>query len=250
MKSYTERDMERAIEACGLQEGATLLVHSSLIHLGRPVGFDDLLHEVLFRLIKDRIGENGTIVVPTFNFGFCRGEPFVPDLTISIGMGDFSEYVRQLPGAVRSPHPMQSVAAIGRYAHEICEKETRSSFDPGGAFDVMLKLEAHGFLFGAPMQSFSFVHLAEERLSVPYRYWKEFTGPYGNHGQERTFSMYVRDLNINPILKLSKIERKLEELSLTRTAKLGGGRLQLFSARHFVDVTLSELSTNPTWLID
>ena len=90
---------------------------------------------------------------------------FDPATTPSKGMGGFSEFVRTLPGARRSPHPMQSVAAIGPLADVICKTDTASSFDPGGPFSILLECGARGLLLGAPMQSFSLVHLAEERLA-------------------------------------------------------------------------------------
>ena len=42
--------------------------------------------------IQEVIGPDGTLVVPTFNFGFARGERYDPAATPSKGMGAFSEY--------------------------------------------------------------------------------------------------------------------------------------------------------------
>jgi len=127
--------------------------------------------------------------------------------------------------------------------------ETRSSFDPGGPFDTLIKMGAKGLLLGSPMQSFSLVHLAEERCEVPYRYWKEFTAPYGKPSIPRSFAMYVRDLDLNPRLDLSRIETALIQKDLMHVAKLGAGHLKTFALRDFLDVTMAGLKNNPAWLL-
>ncbi len=76
----------------------------------------------------------GTLAVPAFNFGFARGEAYDPQSAPSIGMGAFSEYVRQRPEALRTTHPTQSLAVAGRWAKDLAERDTASAFDPGSAF--------------------------------------------------------------------------------------------------------------------
>jgi aminoglycoside N3'-acetyltransferase len=250
MRSFSASSFVEALGRCSISNGDVLLVHSSLIHLGRLEGCSSSEGPGrLYELLRGVIGEEGTVVVPAFNFGFCRGEAHDPRVTPSHGMGAFSEFVRTLPGALRSPHPMQSVAAVGPAARAICANETRSSFDPGGPFATLLDLEATGLLLGAPMQAFSLVHLAEERLEVPYRHWKEFTAPYGESEERRTFAMYVRDLELDPRLELSRIEQGLAAQGGLRSAPVGGGRVQAFALTDFMDVTLRGLARDPHWLL-
>jgi aminoglycoside 3-N-acetyltransferase len=250
MRTYTDDEIRTALSACGIGPGDNVLVHGSLMHLGRMRGASSSdLAARHFEALRAMLGENGTIVVPSFTFAFCRGKAFDPQTSPSEGMGIFSEYVRTRRGARRSAHPMQSVAAIGPAAAVICGAETRSSFDPGGPFDSMVKMGAKGLLLGAPMQSFSLVHLAEERCAVPYRYWKEFTAPYGDPPTARSFAMYVRDLDLDPRLDLSRIEDVLLEDGLIRVAELGAGHLKAFALSDFLDVTLRRLQADPAWLL-
>ncbi len=118
----------------------------------------------------------GTLVVPTFNFSFARGESYDPKVTPCEGMGAFSEYIRQHPKALRTPHPMQSLAIIGHSAEDLSGRDTASAFDPGSAFERMLELDFRLLLLGADIQAVSMVHYSEQRAAVPYRYWKDFTG--------------------------------------------------------------------------
>jgi len=247
---YALRQVGQALRAAGIVPGQTVLVHSSLMRLGTPG--DCTAAELPARIcaeLRDAVGEDGTIVVPTFNFDFCRGSPYDPASTPSKGMGVLSEFVRRLPGARRSPHPMQSVAAIGPRAEEICARDTASSFDPGGPFATLVELEARGLLLGAPMQSFSLVHLVEERLEVPYRYWKTFSGPYGSPPSARSYRMYVRDLAIDPMLDLAPIEQLLARRGQLGGATAGAGWIRSFAVRDFLSVALEHVARDPEWLL-
>jgi aminoglycoside 3-N-acetyltransferase len=250
MRSYSETELREALSLCGIARGQIVLVHSSLVHLGRLEGSNArTLAERHYGVLRELIGPQGTVVVPAFTFAFCRGEPFAPLTSRSLGMGSFSEYVRTLPDACRSPHPMQSVAAVGPAAERICKCETRSSFEKGGPFAALIDLDAVGLLLGAAMQSVSLVHLAEERCAVPYRYWKEFTAPYGAPPKNRTFAMYVRDLDLDPTLDLSCIERELKVQNALCESALGAGHVKAFRVKDFIQLTIGRLKANPSWLL-
>ena len=110
--TVSQTQVSSIFKAIGVQPGDGLLVHSALQFLGRPENgpqtYLDALDEVL--------GTEGTVIVPTFNFGFARGEDYDAETAPAENMGVFSEYVRQQPGARRTSHPMQSLSDYG----EIC----------------------------------------------------------------------------------------------------------------------------------
>ena len=131
-----------------------MLTHSAIQFLGRPKGGLD----IYLQAILEVIGDQGTLAVPTFNFGFARGERYDPEQTPSQGMGVFSEHVRQLPDARRTTHPMQSLAVIGRYTDELVACNTPSAFERGSAFERMLELDFKLLLLGADISASSIFH--------------------------------------------------------------------------------------------
>ena len=64
--------------------------------------------------LLEAVGPSGTLIAPTFNFGFTRGEPFDARATPS-KMGAITELVRTDPRATRVAHPIYSFAVIGAY---------------------------------------------------------------------------------------------------------------------------------------
>ena len=235
-----------ALQGVGLQAGDHLLVHSAIQYLGQPEGGVGLY----LQAIRDVAGPDCTVAVPTFNFSFARGERYDPQTTPSIGMGAFSEYIRQLPEARRTPHPMQSLAAVGRYAADLAGRDTPSAFDPGSAFERMLELGFKILLLGADARAVSVVHYSEQRADVPYRYWKDFKGevltPTG--WQARTYRMFVRDEKINPQLTADPFENLLRQRRQWRQTTLNYGAISICTVNDMVSALDDLLAADP-WAI-
>jgi len=247
LPTLTRQGLESALVAVGVAEGDGLLVHSALQFLGKPEGGEEIYLDALLNVI----GLGGTIAVPAFNFDFARGEDFDPQTTPSEGMGVFSEFVRQHPDAQRTHHPMQSLALIGAQAEDLARRDTPSAFDDGSAFDAMQQKGFKLLLLGADVQAASIVHYSEQRAELPYRYWKDFKGNVRVAGewQSRSYKMFVRDLEIDPQLKLAPIQAALQAKGQWAQEKLNFGHISLCSLADFVTVTDELLAKDPWALV-
>jgi len=202
----------------------------------------------------------GSLAVPTFNFGFARGECYDSRSTPSQGMGTFSEFVRQLPEMQRTSHPMQSLAVIGKWAADLVGRDTASAFDTGSAFERLLELDSKLLLLGADIQAVSMVHYSEQRARVPYRFWKDFTGPVRKYSSEssdntrhgqviKTYRMFVRDMAIDPKLDLAPIQNELEKRGLWHSVTINYGKISSFLLSDFVTITDELLRADPGILV-
>ena len=248
MTRYSTGDVSRALAEAGVERGDMVCVHSSLLALGRPSGFGIRdAPAVLAQALMDAIGSSGTLVVPAFNFGFCRGEPFDYQTTPSVNVGVLSEHVRQLPQARRSRHPMHSLATVGPLAGDICERDTVGSLDAGGSFDALLEHDALLLFIGTSSDAATVLHVAEQRADVPYRYRKEFTGQVTDHGKSReaTYALHVRDLDLDPRLELASVGEALRARGLERVAPLGAGAVRAGRCRDYVAETAARLADDP-----
>jgi aminoglycoside 3-N-acetyltransferase len=247
MREVTKEQVATCLNSLGIRSGDGLLVHSAVQYLGRPQGGLGMY----LAAIQAVIGPEGTVVVPTFNFAFAKGERYDPRETPSQGMGAFSEYVRQLPEAQRTAHPMQSVAVLGRYAADLASRDTPSAFDPSSAFERMLELDFKLLLLGADSRATSMFHYCEQRANVPYRYWKDFTGevrtPEG--WQTRTYRMFARDLELNPQLTLDPVVAYLEARGQWKSTRLNYGHITVCRLADFVSAAGRFLTDNPWSLV-
>ncbi len=252
MKYYREEALDESLVAAGLRRGDVVFVHSALFALGpiKGVAMNEIPRRI-YDAIRRRLGPKGTIVVPTFNFDFCKGERFDRQQTPSKGMGAFSEYIRCLPDALRSPHPMQSLAAVGALADDLAHRDTPGAFDSGSSFDALIELDALILMLGCGINAVSMVHFAEEKAGVPYRYHKEFSAPYrdGDRIDRRTYRMYVRDLELDPEVRVEPVGRVLRRRGELRRLALGGGAVEACRTRHFASASILLLQRDPRALI-
>ena len=263
MRQVTRQQVAQALEQVGIGPGDGLLVHSAVQFLGQPVGGVEMYYKAITGSISpgssphadsgadvDPGPDNrvGTLAVPTFNFAFARGEPYNPLTTPSQGMGVFSEFVRQLPEARRTPHPMQSLAVTGRFADDLASRDTLSAFDPGSAFERMLDLDFKLLLLGADIQAVSMLHYSEQSAQVPYRYWKEFSGEiWKPSGWEKcAYRMFVRDLDLDPHIDLHPVQDVLTRRGQWAETPLNYGRISSCNLADFV-ACVDEFLANDPW---
>lgn len=247
LPELTRTQLNDALRAVGVQQGNGLLVHSALQLLGRPQGGLQMVLDT----ILGTIGPEGTLAVPAFPFTFNRSVDYDPLTTPSKGMGAFSEFVRRQPDARRTTHPMQSLALLGKNAAELAQRDTLSAFDDGSVFDRMVQLGFKLLLLGADIQASSIVHYSEQRAKVPYRYWKDFAGriKVGDQWQTRTYRMFVRDLDLNPELKLAPIQHVLELNNQWHSSPLNFGEIACCRLTDFVVAADALLASNPWALV-
>jgi aminoglycoside N3'-acetyltransferase len=176
----TRQDFEAHLEAVGLHRGMKLAVHSRLITFGRIEGGVVTVYEALRRFI----GEEGTIVLPTYTFYLDADTPYDPALTPSREVGALAEYGRQRPGMRRTLCPMHGHAVCGPASQHLLDADISHSLGEGSAFEAMHEAGFHLLLLGCTfLEGATFVHHVEATAGVPYREWldlhrvvKDFNG--------------------------------------------------------------------------
>ncbi len=248
--TYSEPDLSACLEKLDIRQGDCLFIHSSLKGVGKLVTTNQrgTLQAILDQLLN-AVGDSGTLVVPTFNFGFCEGKPFDRQNTPSEGMGAFCEFVRMHPFATRSRHPFQCVSAIGKNSARIGEAQSRSAFSAGGAFDTMLTLDCKIMFLGVEFVE-TFVHVSEERANVPYRFWKTFRGTYIDEGEARAIAVdfFARKIDLvpEPLLDKPKINQFIRGEGVVTTSPLGAGSASICRASNLVDTLTLAMTVDPS----
>ena len=159
-----------------------------------------------------KLGPEGTLLFPTFNFDFCRGETF--DVrTTPTAMGSLPRAALKRADFRRTKHPLHSFVVAGKHQDEICALENVSSTGTGSPFEFMLNNNGKMIIIGLPMQgAFTFAHYVEETEGVDFRYHKEFTSTYIDYdgkSDERTYTLYVRDLERGVLSDLNPMQEIL-----------------------------------------
>lgn len=175
-----------------LSKGDTVLVHSSIRRTLRcencsPV---DVLESLL-----DTVGPRGTLMLPLFNFDFCRGTPFDIRSTPS-QMGALTEAARKYPGAVRTYNPIYGFAIIGLYQGMFLEYDNHDCLGNNSPFGKLREMDAKIAVIDLPdSQSMTYYHHIEQMCGAENRYLKNFPGNCTNwYGETfmRFYTCFVR----------------------------------------------------------
>src|SRR5262245_3684765 len=189
---YSSSDLIRSFENVGIEAGDTVFFHVGLELLGvlKDASTPDQANEMFMDALRTVVGEEGTILMPSYSFSFCRREIFDVDNTPaapgpwSTSTG-FLEYFRKLPGVVRSCDPIHSIAGLGRQAEMLLRNLPNSCFGTDSVFDRIRQVDGKICVIGLGLEEATFRHHVEEMIGVPFRFKKLFTGIIREQGKTR-----------------------------------------------------------------
>ena len=250
MLRVSQQDVDEALNDLGVVEGDRLFVHSSVMAFGLPTeGIQTFLLPLL-----EHIGNTGTLAAPTFSFSFIKTGQYDVEKTPSAGMGALSEAIRRHPSALRTAHPIQSFAAIGPLATQLCALRTDSAYGQGSAMEALTELDFKVLLLGAEPIHISLSHLSEERANVPYRFVKKVEGTArlvaGEAPVTGVWNFFARYLEL-PIFP-EKEDAIVDELAAEGRwfdAVLNGVKVSVGGAKDFCDRLDGYLTQNPYWML-
>jgi aminoglycoside 3-N-acetyltransferase len=246
-EGLSSRELADSFRELGVEGGDTVLVHSSYKSLGPVIGGPRAVIDAL----QEALGPDGTLIMPTFNFGFCEGEPFDARTTRS-HMGVLTELVRTDPNSKRVEHPIYSFAVLGARADEAASISDPSSYGANSLFGHLRKWDGKIMIIGLSYNdSMTFFHHVEELQGVDYRYLKSFSGMVTDvtgESLERTVTMYVRDLDRGVVTAVDAMGELLANRGLISSTRIGDATVRLMGAQEIFEATMEAMQKEPRLL--
>lgn len=256
LPSQIRRDLADALGAARF-----VILHSASRAVGPLAGGAESLARVLLDECSER-----TLVVPTFTplrtdpstwnappapeelFDEIRDELplFDPDWSPPWGMGRVAELVWRAKGALRSFHPVESVAAVGPAAESIVRPHPLD--DPMGPRSPWARLVARDatiVLLGVGLERCSLLHHAERMAELPY-VDVSYAMPIALDG-ERTWLEVMSGSNCSE--GFPRLEPSLRRAGLVRDVLVGDARTMVLSARALFEHAVTVLSDHPGALL-
>lgn len=181
-----------------IDRGDSVLVASDVTYLcwlayreGKIFDLDRLID-----CLQEKLGAEGTLLFPTYNWKFCKGIPFDYRKTKS-EVGSLSQVALNRKDFTRTRHALYSFAVWGKDRDLLVAKNDSNSFAGDTPFDYFYHNGSKMIILNATF-CFTFMHYVEETIGVDYRFCKEFHGEYidvDGIRSERMYSMYVRYLD-------------------------------------------------------
>ena len=242
----TLTDLVDGFRALGVEAGDTLLVHSSYKSFGPVDGGPQTVIRALELAVDTE--HDGTLVMPTFNFGFNKGEPWDVRTTPS-KMGVLTELARQDPRAKRVFHPFYSFAVLGKHAEMLGGLRYKSAYERNSVFGKLRDLDGKIMVIGLSYtNSMTFFHHIEQMEGVDYRFLKQFTGEVTDADGRTytdTFEMLVRDIDKGVITEVDPMGFLMEEKGVIQVRKIGEADVKLMKANEVYAFTAREMRRDP-----
>ena len=253
----TTQQIIASLSDIGITHGQTVLVHSSLKNMGPLAGVpgEDRKQycQKIFESFNSILGIQelaGTLIVPTFSHNYVKNNnPFVLEETPS-ETGIFSEYVRRLPMAMRTLHPINSISVIGARQDKFLELSS-SAYGINSAFDRLEKIkESRLVYFGATVNHTTILHHVEQLVGVSYVYNKAYFSPnvYINRGGEKVdhpFFSSVRYLNGKVTITYFGWGAEMHRRGLMLTSTIGRFTMMSCKVVDAISVGYEMLQRNP-----
>jgi aminoglycoside 3-N-acetyltransferase len=244
-----------ALAELGVAKNDTLLVHSGLQGSGRIEGAR--ARDKLDTIVRGLTGAvpDGTLLMPTFTYSFCRDEVFDRRASPST-VGLLTEHFRCLPGVRRTADPIFSCAVLGpvdpAWEEPLFAVGDKDCFGPASVFAYLLACGGRILFYDVGFAFCTFLHHVEQQLGVDYRYIKRFTGVVrdGAFEQGARADYLVRKLDQEVVPRFEPLEEVLLAVhGARRTTIPGGPTLLVVDCGAILEQARPALARNPDYLL-
>ena len=242
---------EGIVEKLNINKGDSILLVSDLTNIlidckKNNEKFDG--NRFLDSIIK-KIGLDGTLLLPTYNFDFCKGNTY--DYCNTMPMtGALPKIALSRKDFKRTKHPIHSFVVWGADKDYLCNLHNLSSFGHDSPFAYFYKKNTKNLTIGLDYKlGFSTVHYCEEKVGVNYRFLKKFNAFYIDENKKKelkTYQMYARK---EPHLKtVTGLNIKLDDILKLKNEyikyKINSSTIFLLNSKIIIDIIIDNMKTN------
>ena len=257
-KIVIKKDIVDGLRNIGVKEGQNIIVHTSMKNFGFVCGGAQVIIEALI----ESVGKEGTIIMSTQTwknmdpeYGVHWEEPkewwniirenwpaYDKDITPTNSMGAVAEMFRRWPDALRSDHPVRSIAAWGKNAKYITSNHDLSDiFGETSPIAKLYYLDGYVLLLGTGYDKNTSIHLADVRAKYPSKHMEKNSCAVIKNGSREwiTYStLYVDGEDF------VDIGIEFEAKNKVNKAKIGNADIRFMKQRDIVDFAVKWIEDN------
>lgn len=251
------KTLTEAYRTLGVEQGMTLIVHSSLKALNRWIIGGP---SAVVLALEEALGEEGTLVMPAHSgdlsdpskwgnppvpetwWQAIRDEmpPFQQDMTPTLGMGAVVECFRKQEGVLRSNHPQVSFCGRGPKASWLVENhELAYGLGEGSPLAKLYEDNAMVLLLGVGYDNNTSIHLAEYRANYASKATVINGAPILKDGRRVWCTFEDIDISSDDFIKLGE---EFEQITgHVKKVQVGDAAARLMPVRPLVDFAVAWL---------
>tara|TARA_B110000483_G_scaffold175005_1_gene207031 strand:+ start:1380 stop:2204 length:825 start_codon:yes stop_codon:yes gene_type:complete len=151
-----------------------LLVHADSFKSLNFIDFGENQNENLKKHVELITSLSSCVALPKFNYDFPKNRLFNFD-DFSSQTGAISEFFSQMHSKTTFD-PMFALSYTSGFEAFSNYQKSIKTFNPSGVFSKFVSEKSGLLLYGAGLQSVTFIHYVEAMADVTYRYEKKFSG--------------------------------------------------------------------------
>lgn len=219
-------ELSAALQQMGLKTGDKVLLHSSLLSLGKVDGGPDAVIDAFL----DVLGKEGTLVLPIFG-----------------ALGVLTEVFKARPEAIHSPCPVGTVAAIGADAETLCRDHWQAETAHGKdtPFTRLAEMDGYICLLGVDQDRNTSLHSVEALLELPYLCETSRTFELPD-GREITKSWKYYP---GPHRDFIGIDRYFRESGAMKIRRIGNSQVRLIKSRDLLEIGIALGKKDPAFVL-
>ena len=224
-------------------------IHTDISRIGVPEGATskDAI-KTIYGEILDAIASERTVLVPTFNYDFCKTGVFSVEGDPS-QLGQFTEYMRQRT-TLRTQTPVFNFAVFNNSG---CPLEPSDNpFGTSSTFQWLMDNDGWVAFYGAKFMYNTFVHYIEESIPITYRYHKRFPGvvTIGEVSQKIELIYRVKPMIPGAVdYDWTRLQNETVEAGIVESHGVGRGEVLVFRCRALYDFWRNKMLRDDRYLL-
>ena len=208
--------------------GKSVLLNSRLFSFGRLQGKEAIYR--IIEILQACIGIEGSLSIPCHTFSGYKNEIFDIEKSKCI-VGVLGEIGRNLPGFIRTSHPIYSYIIWGNYGQLLNRQDRTTCFGENSFYDLFSKSQnPYILMLGTNLNVITNVHYYEQKHSAKSRFIKMFRAKIRENGivRDLEFDSCVRDYSIyiDKVECFAKFDALLSDLNIIDRVEFSGDWIQ------------------------
>jgi aminoglycoside 3-N-acetyltransferase len=248
---YTENDIVRSLKKVGVKKNDIILCHSDVQKFGVPkCGLNKTkIVKMFFRSFFKILGDNGTLVFPTFTYSFCHNEIYNPKKNCSL-CGFISNNIKVIKKFKIYPDPNLSFVIYGKHKNYLSTLVDKNSYGKNSLFAKFFDLK--GKICNLNLNAGStFLHFLERKLNVNYRFDKKFKGKIIKNGKaiKDKFTIFSLYKNIKKESNFEKFTQYAIKKNYYKQSNLGRGKIGLINSVNCYKILEEKIKNDKNFLL-
>lgn len=247
-KEYRVSDLQDALCKLGIKTGDTVCIHSQIYSLGIPAMPRNEYLNMILKVFKEAVGDDGTVIMPAFSYSFCEKQIFdVQHSKSTVGL--LTEFFRNSRDVSRTVHPIFSFSVWGRRRKEFMEIGP-DAFSMDSVYGKMIQGNDKMVMLGAD-KGYTIYYLAEESIGVSHRFFKNFSGIVrdGEKEYELTVPYYVRHLDKRSEENPQIVSAYLLDKGIEKKVPFGWGSISSFLCKPMFESIAEKLKEDEAFFL-